>query len=369
MKLVALKLLPITLQLKRPFVSAHEVVQKRSLTLVAVQNEQGLWGYGELDAFATPFYTADTQAIAQDILENYLWPLVKEQSFQHPSELYALLAAVRDHQPAKSALDMAIWDLYAKEQQQPLAQALAQSVASSWRKEVAVGISIGLQEPSAMLSAVQAAQKAGYQRIKLKVNGNQDLRRIQQLQLQKLQTLVTVDANGSMQADTNLAAQIDALALGFIEDPFSVQEGIASQNLQQQLQTKICFDEPIDSVNHAVMAVQLQQCRVISLKLATIGGLTPALQLVQAHRQYHFPLWCGGMLEGGIGRAANLALASLTEFSYPADLSATDHYYYADYTSALHLKNGQLQVPQGDGIGMQINPEYLKLLAQQPKVD
>ncbi|WEV74755.1 o-succinylbenzoate synthase [Bifidobacterium sp. ESL0798] len=364
MRLTGLKLLPIRLHLKHPFVSAHETLSERLVTLVAVRDENGNWGYGELEAFTTLFYTNETQAIEQMVLRQYLWSVVRNQEFTTPPDLYAHLQVLKGHHFAKAALDMAVWDLYAKQQQLPLAAVLAKQVHAQWQDHVAVGISLGLQDDEPLLAAAQKAQEQGYQRIKLKVKGNADLQRIGRLRQRTSIKSLTVDANQSLQWTKDLAATIDRLQLTFIEDPVPQP----SAKWAQQMHTPICLDEPITSVDQAKYAWRLQLGQIISVKQAVIGGLTPALELIMAHRQLGFDIWCGGMLEGGIGRAANLALASLTDFAYPGDLSATERYYQKDYTTPLHVTQGLMPVSHDAGVGVDLLPMYQELLDQQKTI-
>lgn len=366
MQLKQLKLLPLTLVLKKPFVSAHETMHKRPVTLVALADDQGNWGYGEIEAFDTPFYTAQTQAMAVGVLRQFLWPLVKDQEFSDPRQMWHKLEAVKANNFAKAALDMAMWDLFAQRRQQSLAAVLAEVSGLPYRTHVPVGISVGLQDLAATITAVHQALQAGYTRIKIKIKGNQDLQRIQQLRQVLPNFNLTLDANGSLQWTKTLAHEIDQLNLTFIEDPFAPSEFQQSAYLQQQMQTPLCFDEPIEDVRSAWTAVALQQCQIVSVKLAVMGGITPVLQLIKAQTQQQFQMWCGGMLEGGIGRAANLALASLTNFNFPGDLSANSRYYEHDYTTSLLFDQGQLQVPQKNGLGVQLLPKYQQLLQQQP---
>ncbi|UQS81798.1 o-succinylbenzoate synthase [Bombilactobacillus folatiphilus] len=369
MQIKKLKLLPINLSLKQPFASAHETMRQRPVTLVALGDELGNWGYGEIEAFATPFYTAETQVTSCYILQNFLWPLIKEQEYSDPRQLWQMMQAVKANHFAKAAIDMAVWDLTAKRLHQSLAALLAEVSGITGRQQVPVGVSVGLHDLPQTVQAVRKAQIAGYSRIKIKVNGNQDLQRIAQLRQQLPDFNLTLDANGSLTMTPTLAPEIDRLHLTFIEDPFSPVAWGQSWQLQSEMQTPLCFDEPIVDVKMALDAMQLEQCQIVSVKLAVLGGLTPVLQLLQAQQQQHFLMWCGGMLEGGIGRAANLALASLSNFNFPGDLSANARYYDQDYTESLTFAHGQLLVPDAWGLGVELLPKYQTLLAQQPILD
>ena len=353
MKIVKVRLHPVSLQLKQPFVSSHETLTTRELTVVDLEDETGMHGYGELEAFSRPFYTSETQVTARWIMTEVLADLVTGCEFDQPEELYRRMDPVKDNQLAKAAVDSAVWDLYAKRQDQPLAQVLATSAQTTWNPVVPVGISVGIETLASTCASVQQAQAANYGRIKLKVHGNVDLQRIVAVREVFPTTALCVDANGSLTPTATLAAEIDALGLTMLEDPFARNAHQATAALQRQLQTDLCYDEPIESAADAVRAIRAGECRIISMKSSVIGGLTPALKLIAAHRTEDFSLWCGGMVEGGVGRATNLALASLAEFAFPGDLSATDRYFAHDYAQPeFQLKNGQLQVPEFAGNGV-----------------
>lgn len=357
MKIVKVRLHPVSLQLKQPFVSSHETLTTRELTVVDLEDETGMHGYGELEAFSRPFYTSETQVTARWIMTEVLADLVTGCEFDQPEELYRRMDPVKDNQLAKAAVDSAVWDLYAKRQDQPLAQVLATSAQTTWQPDVPVGISVGIQSLAQTCQSVRQAQAANYGRIKLKVHGNADLQRIAAVRKAFPTTKLCVDANGSLTPAAALATEIDALGLTMLEDPFARNAQQATANLQSQLQTDLCYDEPIESVADAVRAIRAGECRIISMKSSVLGGLTPALQLVAAHRTEDFSLWCGGMVEGGVGRATNLALASLAEFAFPGDLSATDRYFAHDYAQPeFQLRAGQLQVPRFSGNG--VTPQF-----------
>lgn len=355
MKIVQIRLIPKRLRLKQPFISSHETLWERELTIVEVRESGGVCGYGELEAFTNPFYTSETQATARLIIEQCLTGLIENVDFQTPQELFAHLTPVKGNQLAKAAIDMAVWDLFAKKNHQPLADALAQSAGVSRRQTVKVGVSIGIQDENQTIASVRRAIAKNYGRIKLKISGNADLVRISRVVQHFPKTPLCVDANGSLHYQAALAQKIDQLHLVMIEDPFPVGSHRLSARLQAEMKVPLCYDEPITSVGDAVSAIQAGECRIISMKASVIGGLTPALAMINAHRQFDFPIWCGGLLEGGVGRAANLALASLAAFTYPGDISETARYYDQDLaTPAFSLTDGSLTVPKVPGIGVTV---------------
>lgn len=353
MKLVRIRLIPKRLRLKRPFVSSHETLTEREITIVEVKDQSGLVGYGELDAFSQPFYTSETQATARWVIEHTLVNLVKDVEFTTPIELFKQMMGVKGNPMAKAAIDMAVWDLFAKIQRLSLADVLAKNVGLERAKNVKVGISIGIQDEAQTMAQVERAIKKGYGRIKLKVRGNADLTRIAHVAAHFPTAPLCVDANGSLIYEPNFASQIDRLQLMMIEDPFKADQSQLSARLQNEMKTALCYDEPITSVHEAIRAISAGECRIVSLKAGILGGLTPALAMIKAHQKFHFPIWCGGLLEGGVGRAANLALASLKSFAYPGDISETSRYYEHDIAKpSFQLKNGCLVVPSEPGIGV-----------------
>ncbi|MFD1124860.1 o-succinylbenzoate synthase [Lentilactobacillus raoultii] len=355
MKLVRIRLIPKRLRLKRPFVSSHETLTEREITIVEVKDQSGLVGYGELDAFSQPFYTSETQATARWVIEHTLVNLVKNIEFATPIELFDQMVAVKGNQLAKAAIDMAVWDLFAKIQRLSLADVLAKNVELERAKNVRVGISIGIQNEDRTMDQVERAIKKGYGRIKLKVRGNTDLTRIAHVAAHFPTAPLCVDANGSLTYESDLASKIDRLRLIMIEDPFKVDQSQLSARLQEEMTTALCYDEAITSVHEAVRAINAGECRIVSIKAGILGGLTPALAMIRAHQKFHFPIWCGGLLEGGVGRAANLALASLNTFAYPGDISETSRYYEHDIAKPnFQLENGCLVVPSKPGIGVDL---------------
>lgn len=358
MKITRINLMPKRLQLKRAFSSSHETLRQRELTIVEVVDESGWRGYGELEALSQPFYTSETQVTARWIIEHALGPLILNRDFQTPQALFASLEPVKENQLAKAAIDMAVWDLFAKMNRHPLADALAEAIATERTKSVKVGISIGIQDTPHTIESISRALEKGYGKVKLKLKGNADLGRIFKVAEHFAGVRFCLDANGSLSYNSALARQLDQLHLIMIEDPFGVGERQLSAKLQSEMKTSICYDEPIESVSDAVSAVRAGECRIISMKASMIGGLTPALAMIKAHQQFNFPIWCGGLLEGGVGRAANLALASLKVFAYPGDISETARYYVKDLAvPEFRLTNGTLTVPDQAGIGVTVSDD------------
>ncbi|RHW46341.1 hypothetical protein DS832_06185 [Bombilactobacillus bombi] len=282
MQIKSIKLLPVHLTFKQPFVSAHETLTTRDLVIVEVLDEYGNQGLGELDAFVNPYYNAETLTTASWIIKQILASKIKDLEFQKPQEISNCWQDVRGNNLAKAA--------FAQRQHQPLRQVLAQAAGVNSRTHIRTGVSLGINNLAQTQAAMSQALELGYQKIKLKVHGNNDLPKIAQLRQQFPQAPLMIDANGSLQNTDTLAATIDDLNLLMIEDPFAPSDLRAAQKLQNQMQTPICFDEPITSVAAALNALAFDQCRIISCKIGALGGFGPLIQLIKANKNsiFHF---------------------------------------------------------------------------------
>lgn len=371
MELTAVRLLPVTLQLKQPFCSAHETVRTREITLIQVTDEMGHQGIGELESFTTPYYVAETQATSRSILTKTLIPLLKGKTLATPLDVQAVWQPVAGFQMAQAALETALWDLWARRQGQSLAACLAQQLQCNVQTQTPVGISLGASAtPEVTVAQVTAAVHQGYQRVKLKVTQPADLARVQAVRQAFPNLQLLVDANSAFTtADLDFLQQLDQLDLALIEEPLPVTDLVGKQWLQQRLRTPICLDESVATLADLTTANALGAGQVLNLKLARVGGLGPALAMIRWAKQHHWPVWCGGMLEGGIGRATALALASLPVFQLPSDLAASAHYYQADLlTTDFKLTHGALTVPTGPGLGVALQPIWQQRLAQQANI-
>lgn len=371
MQLTAVRLLPVTLQLKRPFRSAHETVRTREITLVQVTDEMGQQGLGELESFTTPYYVAETQATSRIILQQTLVPLLRGHTLATPLAVQKFWAPVTGFQMARAALETALWDLWARRRGQSLATCLAATIDKTAQTQIPVGISLGANTtPATTVAQVAKAVQQGYRRIKLKVTQTTDLTRIQAVRQAFPQIQLLVDANSAFTtADLPFLQQLDQLDLALIEEPLPATDLSGKQWLQQQLQTPLCLDESVATLADLATANALGAGQVLNLKLARVGGLGPALAMIRWAKQHHWPIWCGGMLEGGVGRATALALASLPVFQLPSDLAASAHYYQSDLlTTDFTLQHGRLTVPVGPGLGVTLKPIFQQRLAQQPNI-
>jgi len=358
MRLHRLVLHLVELPLADPFAAARERLTARRMLLLEAGVDD-VTGWGECAAFETPFYTAETIQTTRYVLREFLYPAVRTVPLAHPADVQAHTAWVRGHPMAKAALEMALWDAWGKLQGKSLAALLGAA-----RSRVPVGVAVGIQPNlEALLTAVEGYQARGYRRIKLKIAPGRDLEPVSAVRRAFPQLPLQVDANASYRRETAQAlTALDSLGLLLIEQPLPEDDLLGHARLQARLQTPVCLDESLDSVARTRQALELRACRVVNLKAGRVGGLSRALEIHALCREQGVPLWCGGMLESGLGRAANLALAALPGFTLPGDISATERYYRTDITVERFVlaPDGTLPVPAAPGLGVQVDSAALR---------
>ncbi len=353
---VTLSLLRMTL--KFPFETSFGSIDTRDCILVEVTAD-GVTGYGECVADYDPGYGYETTGTAWHILEEFLIPHVFRQDITHPTDFMNLVEWVRGHQMAKAGLEMALYDVLGKQQGKSLRQLLGGE-----KDRVPVGVSIGIKpSPQAMLDVAAGYLEKGYQRIKLKIKPGRDVAETQLVRNTYPDLALQVDANSAYTLETAEALlPLDELGLLLIEQPLAEDDLWDHSQLQAQFSTPICLDESIHSPRHARQALEMKATRVINIKAGRVGGLSQSVSIHDLCQEQAVPVWCGGMLETGVGRAANLALASLPNFSLPGDISASERYYHEDITNELFTLNpdSTITVPDLPGLGVTINRPALK---------
>jgi O-succinylbenzoate synthase len=321
---------------------------RRVLLIEAVVD--GVAGWGECVAGETPSYSPETTETAWHVLHDHLWPTLKGQQFGSAKDVGDLLAWVRGHNMAKAGLESAIWDAEAKQKRVPLAKLLG-----GVHEEVASGVSIGIKASlEELLRAVEVELEAGYQRIKIKIKPGYDLAPVEFLRTKLPAIKLMVDANSAYTlADASLLRKLDQFYLMMIEQPLGWDDLYAHVELQKELQTPICLDECIHTEQQARAAIELGACRIINIKLGRVGGYTAARRIHDLCEQSGVPVWCGGMLESGIGRAHNIALSTLPNFTLPGDVTASRRYWVEDIIEpeVAVSRRGTIRVPDGPGIG------------------
>jgi O-succinylbenzoate synthase len=342
----------LRMPLVAPFETSFGRVTARECILVAADSE-GLTGYGECVADRDPGYAYETAGTAWHVLNDFLCPAALGE-VDGPAGFRKLVAGVRGHPMAKASVEMALWDLVGKRAGRSLRELLG-----GQRERVDVGVSVGLQaSPEALVETVGRYMEQGYGRIKIKIKPGRDVGDAQAVRAAFPTVRLQVDANSAYTLETaDVLRPLDDLDLLLIEQPLSEDDIWDHRQLQTQFGTAICLDESIHSVRHARYAVEMDACRIINIKAPRVGGLTEAVAVHDFCQARGLPVWCGGMLETGVGRASNLALASLPGFVLPGDISASDRYYTQDITVERFVLNNDstITVPAGAGLGVTVD--------------
>lgn len=348
------------MKLVAPFQTSVETTTVRRVLLVEVVVD-GVTGWGECVAGETPSYSPETTETAWHILRDHLWPTLKGKQFDTAQDVWDLLAWVRGHNMAKAGLETAIWDAKAKQKRMPLAKLLGGT-----REEIASGASVGIKASLEELrQAVEVELEAGYQRIKVKIQPGYDIAPVEFLRKRLPSIKLMVDANSAYTlADTPLLKELDPFYLMMIEQPLGWDDLYAHVELQRELQTPICLDECVHTEEQAVAAIRLGACRIINIKLGRVGGHTVARRIHDLCQRNNIPVWCGGMLESGIGRAHNVALSTLPNFALPGDVSASKRYWAQDIIDPelTVSARGTIRVPDGPGIGFEPRLDFIEKL-------
>jgi O-succinylbenzoate synthase len=353
----------LTLRLVRlPLVAFFETsfgrIYDRAFILVSIGGG-GLDGLGECVAEVDPYYSPETTVTAWHVIKDFLAPLVLGRAFADPRDVFPALARVRGHNMAKAAIEMAIWDLAARQRNLPLSAALGGT-----RTEIASGVSIGIQDSvEQLLDKIATELAAGYQRIKIKVKPGWDVDVVERVRVRFGAIPLMVDANAAYsRADAAHLARLDAFDLMMIEQPLDYDDIRDHAVLQRALSTAICLDESIHSVRTAEEALALGACRIINVKPGRVGGHRESIRLHDLCASRGIPVWHGGMLESGIGRAHNIHLASLPNFSLPGDIAASRRYFAPDLIEpGIEVSPaGTVAVPTGQGIGVNVDWDRVK---------
>lgn len=340
--------------LKTPFKSVLQQVNEREVIIVSVEDESGHIGYGECVAFETPWYTEETIISCGFVLEHVLLPLLINRTIDHPSEVWEQFQAVKGNRMAKAAVEMAVWDLFAKLQQQPLWQ----FVGGSW-KAISSGIVVAA-DLSQIEDKVDQASQAGYKRIKIKIHPNTDPTMLKSIVNTYPELLFFADANGSFNsANLDRLKEFDEVGFTLIEQPFGEREWTLHAQAKAQLRTKICLDESIASVEDVQQMIDTKAGDIVVLKMSRLGGWTETLKVVELCREHSIGMWVGGMIEFGVSKAHNLALASLAGIDYPGDFSASTHFWEKDIIEPeIVVDNGEIQLSQFTGIGYKVDTAH-----------
>ncbi|MEK5233680.1 o-succinylbenzoate synthase [Lysinibacillus sp. FSL K6-0232] len=366
MKLEEITLRHLKMPMKAPFTTSFGTVAEKELLLIEAKDASGVTGWGETVAFVAPWYTEETLQTTWHMLKDFLIPILLHTEIRHPDEVSALFASIRRNCMAKASIEGAVWDIYAQQTKQSLAQALG-----GQKQRIEVGISVGIQSSTAkLIELIKEHMNSGYKRVKIKIKPGYDIEVVRAIRAELPDLPLMVDANSAYTLnDINLLQQLDDYRLLMIEQPLATDDIVDHAILQRSLQTPVCLDESITSVEDARKAIELGSCGVINIKIGRVGGLTEAKRIHDLCQKNNIPVWCGGMLEAGIGRAHNIALTSLSNFVLPGDTAGSSHYWYEDIiTPEVKVIDGYIHVPQSVGIGYTPNQAIINKLTMSTEV-
>jgi o-succinylbenzoate synthase len=357
MRIESIELRHIKMILVSPFVTSMGTEYDEEHIIVRIDGE-GVTGWGESVAEGTPFYSYETVTTAWHIMKDFLIPSILGKDISSAEDAVQIWSKVRGHMMAKAGVEAAIWDAIAKSKGISLSTLLGGS-----RKKIDVGVSIGIQSSEKVLiEKVQGYLAEGYKRIKIKIAPGYDMQFVKALRNEFPGLLLQVDANSAYDlAHTDVFREMDNYNLLLIEQPLGYDDIYEHSKLQKELSTPICLDESIHSLADTQAAIELDSCRIINIKPGRVGGFTESKLIHDYCEEKGVPVWHGGMLESGIGRAGNVALASLANFTLPGDISASKRYYVEDIVEPEFKVNsdGTMDVPVKPGIGVDVNMKML----------
>lgn len=340
----------MAMPLKAPFETSFGVEAERRFYLVGVHGG-GTTGYAETVASDDPLYNEETNQTVHHMMVDIMVPRLFAAPINHPDEVSWRLAPLRGNRMAKAALEMAVWDWFGKRAQVPLYQ-----LFGGTRTDIPVGVSIGIQRtPADLVAIARDFWDQGYRRLKIKIRPGMDIVPLAAVREALPDAPLMADANSAYTLkQTAILKELDALHLMMVEQPLGEDDIIDHATLQRAIETPVCLDESIRTAEDARKAIEMGACRIINIKLGRVGGFSEARAIHDLAAQHGIPVWCGGMLESGIGRAANLQLTSLPNFTLPGDTSASDRYFAEDLIDPPFrlTDHGTLRVPEGPGIGV-----------------
>ena len=358
MKIDQITLREIRMPLVAQFETSFGATSHRRILLVEVQGE-GSYGWGEVTAGETPFYNEEDTETAWHILKDFAIPKILEAPLDAAASAAGRSAPIRGHRMATGGLEAALWDWEAR----LAGRSLSQHIGGTHR-EIPCGVSIGIQ-PSVedLLQKIRTEVAAGYQRVKIKIKPGWDVAVLERVREEFPALRLMADANSAyMLADRAHLKLLDRFYLMMIEQPLAHDDLLDHARLQQSLETPICLDESIRTLRHAEQAIESGACRIINIKLGRVGGFTHARSIHDCCQAAHIPVWCGGMLESGIGRAHNIALSTLPNFVLPGDVSASRRYWARDVIRPVVevTPQGTIRVPERPGLGYEIERERIE---------
>ena len=360
MRIDALALREIRLRLREPFETSFGTTWERRVLLVEVHSD-GLTGWGEITVLEGPFYNPETVDTSWPIFREFIAPLVLGKEVSAGTAVPALLEAIRGHEMTKAGFENAVWDVEAQKNGIALAGLLGGT-----QQEIPCGVSLGIRNNAeGLVAAIEKELAAGYQRIKIKIKPGRDLEVVAAVRRCFPNIKLMADANSAYCLDdVELLKKFDAYNLMMIEQPLDWDEIYQHAKLQAMLATPICLDECIHNLRHAQAAIELRACRIVNIKLGRVGGHSEARRIQAFCRAKSVPVWCGGMLESGIGRVHNIAMSTLPGFVLPGDVSASQRYWDEDIIDpeVEITPRGTIQVPAIPGLGYQVRRKRVEQL-------
>lgn len=360
MQIVEYKMHQFNLQLRKPYRFANSTYQIRPINILAIKDELGNVGLGEVEAFQFPNYIEEVQSQCVASLNSRILPLLGTKNYDTPFEFSRFINSTNGPYMARAAVEMAVWDVFAKRNSVSVQELMRLAIGQNepLPKKVEVGVAIGIKKSAEeVIAAIQQELDQGYQRIKLKVNRSYTVKMMEDIRRAFPHQLMMIDCNSQFHLrDKSFFQNIDGLNFAMIEQPFGKKDFKDHAKLQAQINTPLCLDENIFNSEDIWQVINRRSAKFINMKLARVGGLSNALALTTLAKQHGLQVWCGGMLETGIGRAYNLALASLPFYDFPGDISASNRYYKNDVIdSEFVIEKGKIKVPQKIGLGVKLN--------------
>lgn len=353
MEIKSIILRHVKMELLNPFTTSVGTEVDKDFILVEVKSKSGLSGWAESVSIIEPIYNEETVKTNWHIMSDHLIPILFAADIRHPDDVSEAFRPIRGNFNAKAALEGAVWDLYAREKGIPLAKALG-----GVKDKIEVGVSVGIQESEAMmLKQIEEYVIEGYKRIKVKIKPGWDVHILKAIRAQFPDIQLMADANCAYTLnDIEHLQKLEEFNLTMIEQPLDHDDIIDHAKLQPQMKTPICLDESIHTFEDARKAIELGSCKIINLKIGRVGGLTESKRIHDLCEKHNIPMWCGGMLEAGIGRAHNIAITTLSNFTLPGDTAPSSHYWKQDIIDPeVTMENGYIIVPEKPGIGFEPN--------------
>ncbi|MDP8011454.1 MAG: o-succinylbenzoate synthase [Thermoplasmata archaeon] len=347
-----IKVYNVNLPLKVPFETSFGIQYSRNALIIEYSDEYN--AYGESVTDDVPGYSYEDNITALHVIKDYLIEILKETL--DPSEFVEKAKKIKGHNMAKSAIETMLWDLESKKKGISL-----KDLIGGEKEKIESGISIGILPMEKLIDTVKKSIDLGYKRIKLKIKPGWDIEVLREIRKNFGDIPLTVDANQAYEGKENKVLELDKFELLMIEQPLAENNMVGLSRIQKKLSTPICLDESIHSVKDAKTMLELDAGRIINLKIGRVGGLKESLEIVNFCGNNKIPLWCGGMLETGIGRAFNVILQSRMEFNMPGDTSPSDRYFEKDIIKKpFTMDKGYIEVPNGNGIGVEPDLEFIK---------